>query len=118
MISNYYERANRLATVNTEPTMTDQSQANDTDINVIVKRYGVHGTVPGTSAEARFEDLSNFPDNLRDVLDTAREIDTHLGRLPDQLKGKTLLELMALTPDDITNILTPEPTPAPTEEKK
>lgn len=103
----YYNRARALATRDDTPTMTDQSQANDTDINVIVKRYGVHGQVPGTNAQPTYEDLVNFPDNLRDLIDTARGINDHLDKLPPQLKTLSFGELMALTNEQLTHILTP-----------
>lgn len=40
--STEYE-ASRYATVNTEPSMTQQSQAEDADINTIVRRFGLTG---------------------------------------------------------------------------
>lgn len=98
-------------TKNTEPSLTDQSQARETDINVIVGRFGVSGQMPGTGANPMYGDFSNFPEDLRTMIETARSIDRLRGNLPDALKKKSIEELMALTPDELTNILTP---PAPT----
>lgn len=116
-MNRYYKRNRLLATIDDTPTMTDQSQAMDTDINVIVKRYGIHGQAPGTSEAAVYQDLSEFPNNLRDIIDTARNIDEHLGALPPQLRNTTFGELLNLTEEQLTAKLTPAEQP-PAEETK
>lgn len=101
-------------TINTDPTLTDQSQAKETDINVIVGRYGIGNTMPGHNKQGIYGDFTNLPTDLRGYIDTARELEKIRGRLPPQLRDKPTEELMALKPEDIKKILTPEPTPAPT----
>lgn len=115
-LTTYYERARNLATRDTTTTMTDQAGARETDINVIVQRYGIHGQAPGTDAKPSYEDLSEFPTDLRDLIDTARGIDEHYNKLPEALKHMEFGELMALTPEALTNILSP-PQPAAEEPK-
>lgn len=115
-MSNY--RKNKAAAVfnNTEPTMTDQSQANETDINVIVGKYGIGHTAPGAPGEPLYEDWTTFPTDLRDMIDTARRIEEHRQQLPEKLKNMYVEEILALTQDELTNILTP-PAPPPAEPK-
>lgn len=115
---NYYERARTLATRNTKPTLTDQAGAKDTDINVIVKQFGITGQAPGGPKQPIYEDFTKYPDDLRGFIEAGRAIREHIGNLPKELKGMPLDKLLALPPDEITRILTPPPTPAATEEKK
>lgn len=112
---NYYERAEKLATRNTDPTLTDQSAAQDCDINVIVKRFNVAGMLPQTIQQPRYDDFSDLPDNLRDAIDKARSFKKLQAELPEPLRGKSVDELTKMTPDELTAILSP---PKPAEPKK
>jgi len=108
------------ATHNNKPTLTDQSQAKDTDINIIVKRFGVTGKVPGADGQAMSGDFTNLPRDLREMIDRSRDITKLRSKLPAALKGKSVEELLTLTPDQLTNILTPPantPADTPKEEK-
>lgn len=96
------------------PTLTDQSQAAETDINVIVKRYGVHGQAPGTTREPMYGDFTGLPTDLRGFIETGRALEEHRERLPEKLRDMPITELLALTPEELTNILTP-PAPPPGE---
>lgn len=108
-------KRNKLAAVyvNDEPTLTDQASASDTDINVIVKQYTVHGQVPGIRSEPVYEDWTEMPTDLRGFLELGDFIRNRRAQLPDALRNKTDEELLALTPDELRTILTPAPTPAP-----
>lgn len=99
----------------TKPTLTDQAGANETDINIIVGRMGISGHVPGNNKEPMQGDFTQFPADLRSMIETSRSIENVRKRLPQQLAELPMERLLTLTPDEITNILTP---PAPTPEPK
>jgi len=114
---NYYERARALATKTTKPTLTDQSQARSTDINIIVPQFMGQGTAPGKAGTPMYEDFSELPRDLRGFIEEARELEARRAELPEALRAMDVAELLALPPDKIKAILTPaEPTPAPTPE--
>lgn len=114
----YRENKQRAIYRNTEPTLTDQSQANDTDINVIVKKYGALGTVPVPPGEAMYGDFTKIPTDLRAMIEESRMLDNYRAKLPPQLKDMSVDELMELTPQKLTTILTPPPAPTPAPEPK
>lgn len=111
-MSNYYR--NKLAAIyrNTEPSKTDQSQAKDTDINVIVNRYGVTGTAPGTTKEPLYEDFTELPRDLRGMIEKGRDLQRLRRQLPKQLAEMPVDQLLALSPDQINAILKPADKPA------
>jgi hypothetical protein len=102
-----------------DPTLTDQSQANDTNINVIVKRYGVHAQAPGGSTPPIYGDFTGLPTDLRGMIETARTINEQRERLPKALQDMPIEELLSLTNEQLTTILTPPAkTPADQENQK
>lgn len=113
----YYENRKRAQTVNTNPTMTDQAGARDTDINVIVKTFTRTGMVPAAQGKPLVGmDFTQLPQDLRGFIETANNLNQIKNRLPAELRAMDIAELMALTPEQITNKLTPPaPTPAPKE---
>lgn len=44
------------------PSLTDQSQAAECDVNNILKRFQQTGILPGVDTKAVFQDVSNVPD--------------------------------------------------------
>ncbi|QXP08150.1 MAG: internal scaffolding protein [Arizlama microvirus] len=112
----YAQNKARTRTTDKTPTQTDQSQAHETDINVIVKRYATTRRVPGTTSEPLYGDFTELPTDLRGMIETSRDIQARRRELPAALRDMPIEELLALTPERITNILTP-PT-ATTEETK
>jgi len=100
------------------PTLTDQSQARDTDINIIIKMLEQTGTVPGAKGEPMYGDFTALPRDLRGFIEKGRELKSLQGTLPPQLHGKTVEELMALTPEALKTILAPAPTPTKEETPK
>lgn len=104
----------RAIYVDNTPTMTDQAGANETNINVIIGRYGITGQIPGAQQEPMYGDFSHLPDNLRDFIETARTFEERRAELPEVLRNMDPEELMALTPDELTRKLTPAEPPAPT----
>lgn len=102
----------------TEATMTDQSAANDTDINVIMKKYAVHGQAPGnTMTPLLGVDFTEMPDNFRDMIEEGRQLGQRMKMLPPELKGLTVDQLLALTPEQLANKLTPPKPPGPPVDK-
>jgi len=114
-----YYQMNRLRaqTKHVKPTRTDQSQAKDTDINVIVGKFLTNGVVPGNNAKPMSGDFTGLPSDLRGMIETSREMEKKRRQLPPALREMPIDELLALTPDKLTSILTP-PAPTPSEEKK
>lgn len=111
----YYNRNRKLArTINTEPTATDQSQARESDINVIVGRFLRTGVAPGAPLPTlNGVDWTNFPNDLRGFIETGRRIDEYRAALPQQLREMPTEQILSLKPDELTNILKPPaPTPA------
>lgn len=114
---------NKLAskTRTTDPSLTDQSQRDSTDINVMLKgatfgnlEYG-KGAAPAPMAQ----DYSNLPGDYRDLIEFARQLPSYIGQLPPQLRDIPPDRLMQMTPAELTAIMKPPaPTPAPTEEPK
>lgn len=105
---NNYERNRALArTVNNEPTMTDQAAAKDTDINRIVASYKVTGQMPQAAAQPVYADFSELPDDLRGMMETAKQLRQHMDKLPPQLRNLGPEQLLALKGDDLKRILTP-----------
>jgi len=107
----YYQK-NRLRaqTVNTEPTMTEQSGAAATDINLIVKSFKVTGRVPGATTAPIAGDFTGLPQDLRGMIETSRSIKAKRGNLPKALREMPIEELLTLTTDKLAAILAP-PTP-------
>ncbi|QXP08238.1 MAG: internal scaffolding protein [Arizlama microvirus] len=115
---NHEERRAKGRIIDNTPTMTDQSQAKDTDLNVIMKKYAVTGRVPGAPGQPIYGDFTNLPTDLRGMIEEARSIKERRKSLPPQLRDKPMEELLALTPEQLTTILTPPEQPAKPEEKK
>lgn len=110
---NAKERSDKYATHNTDPTMTDQSGAADTDINLIVKRYGVYGTAPGASQPGIYGDFSDLPTDLAERIQLMRRIPELKANLPKELADLTIDEIVNLTPDQLkAKLQPPAPTPA------
>jgi len=114
----YLERAEKLATVNTEPSETDQTGADDTDINVIVKRYGVYGTVPSGNKPPQFgQDTTEYPTELAEAIEIARSVKELRQGLPEKLRTMDNEELMLLTPEQIAGIINPASEESSQQEK-
>lgn len=99
-------------------SLTDQSQANDTDINVIVQRYGVTRTAPGAAHAPMYEDFSELPEDLRAMIEQSRSITRLRRQLPQPLKEIPIEKLLALTTEEIETILQPPKNEGATTEAK
>jgi len=107
----------RARTRTTKPTLTDQSQAKDTDINIIVRTMGITGTVPTPSVPPMGGDFTKFPTDLRGFIEESREMKNRRRALPKELRDMPIEELLALTPNKLTAILTPPVKEKPVEKK-
>ena len=115
---NHEERRAKGRTYNDGKSLTDQSQADDTNINVILRKYGVTGVARGVAGQPQYLDHSQFPRDLREAIDFTRKAQALRETLPEQLRGKPLEELSALTMEQLNNILVPPaPPPAPTKDE-
>lgn len=97
----------RAITHTTKPTETDQSQARDTDINVIVKQFLVHGQAPGHNKQPINADFTQLPTDLRGFIEMGQSLAELKAKLPDQVRELPTEELLALTPEQLLNKLTP-----------
>jgi len=115
-----YWKRNKEAAITRDdtPTLCDQSQAKDADINIIIKMLGKTGTAPGAAGEPIYGDFTQLPRDLRGFIEKGRELQRLQGALPPQLKGKPITELMELTYEDMQKILTPEPKETPKEKSE
>lgn len=113
-MSNYYRNRGRARTENTDPSLTDQSQARDTDINVIVSKMGISGTVPGAPNKPLYGDFTQLPGDLRSMIEHARGLDEHRSKLPKELRAMPIEELLQLTPEQLTKLIAPAPAPETT----
>lgn len=90
-----------------KPTMTDQSQASDTDVNIIMGKFGIGGTITVSGKQPIYGDFTGLPPNLADMIRMARRSAELRQTLPQQLREMPEEQLFALTRDELTNILTP-----------
>lgn len=108
----------KAKTVNTKPSLTDQAGARDTDINVIVGQFMIHGQLPGTTKQPiQAADFTNMPTDLRGFIEMGKAIENHRAKLPAALAGLPTDKLLALTPEQLKTILTPREEKPKTEEK-
>lgn len=113
-----FNKANSRTT-NKRPTLTDQSAAKDTDRNVIVKKFMMHGQVPGGTKKPIFADFTHMPRSLQGFLAMAQSVPRLQERLPKELRDLTLNALLALTPEELqAKLKKPEPPAPPKEEPK
>lgn len=114
---NYQKNKERAKTRPTKPTQTDQASAKETDINVIVKNFTVHGQAPGTTQQPMYANFADLPRDLRGFIELGRSMQNGIKQLPKQLSDLTMDELFALTREQITAKLTPPQPEAKTETK-
>lgn len=69
------KRSEGFATINEEESMTQQSDKNETDINILMQRFGATGQLPTVTDPAKFGDFTEAPDfrTAQDMLMRARE---------------------------------------------
>lgn len=78
----------RVITINEEPSMTDQSQAAETDVNYIMDKFMKTGQITHlTSKQAMYRDLTNIP-SLGEALTTITKANEAFATLPAKLREK------------------------------
>lgn len=115
-MSNYQINKRKSITINDEPTMTDQSQAAQTDINVIVTQFLRTGQAPGQQTPV-YGDFTEFPTDLKTMFDLARSVKDQMQTLPKELQGVPLATLVNMTNEQINAILA-KPAPKPEDKKE
>lgn len=108
-MSNWRKMRELARTFNTEPSLTDQSQEQETNINVIIGRMGISGQVPGPAHAPMGGDFTQLPRDLRDFIERSRGLNDLRKELPDKLRDMPIDELLSLTPTQVKNLLNPEP---------
>ncbi|WNK14887.1 MAG: internal scaffolding protein [Microvirus sp.] len=103
-------------TVNTEPTLCDQSQANQTDINIILNQFLKTGQAPGT-ANPIYGDFTQIPTDLRGFIEMGRSMNTLRSQLPEQLREIPPTVLFNMTDAEILAKITPADKPADNKEE-
>lgn len=101
---------------NDEPSLTDQSQAKDTDINVIVGRFGIGHLATGNKTPPVYADFTDLPRDLRGFIERARSVDQLYSQLPQALQQHSVEEILNFTPEQLHGILHPAPAPTPAPE--
>lgn len=116
-MSRYKQNKANAVTFNTAPTLTDQSQASTTDINIIMTQFMRTGAIPN-AREPIYADFTQLPEDLRGFIERARSVEQLKATLPKELAAMSLEDLVALKPEQLKAILTPvEPTNEPKKEE-
>lgn len=71
-----------------DPSLTIQSQAQDADINVIVKRFGLTGQLPQVLRPPSYEDFSESVDDYRSALDLVAAADASFMKMPAEVRKR------------------------------
>lgn len=74
-----------FATDNKEPSLTQQSDANDTDINVIVERYTKTGMLPQLQLEKLYGDFTAVG-NYRDAMELLKAAREEFEEIPAEIR--------------------------------
>lgn len=111
-MSRYHENKRRAITHNTDPTLTDQAGAAQTDINIIMNQFLKTGQVPGTDAVPMYGDFTDIPDDFRGMLEMSRDVMEYRNQLPQPLRELPIEEILTLTPEDVQKKLAPPDPPA------
>jgi hypothetical protein len=107
MNNNWRTNKQKAVYNNRRPTLADQAAARDTDINVIVRNYAVHGQLPLPRGTPLTGDFTQLPTDLRGFIDLARSTKLLRTQLPKQLQHLSNDQLLLLTPDQILKMITP-----------
>ncbi|QXP08210.1 MAG: internal scaffolding protein [Arizlama microvirus] len=79
--------SDETATINEEPTLTQQSDAQEANINVIMERYQTSGQLPKMLQEGIYGDFSNVTD-YRTAVETIRAAEDAFYEIPAQIRQK------------------------------
>lgn len=90
----------RVQSVNDEPSMTDTSQGNDTNVNTIIARFDRTGVLPQPTQEPLYADCVPFNRDLTELLNEAQDI---------QVRAQNFLEQWSPPPEDQPQVTTTTP---------
>lgn len=79
------QKKDGFKSINLEPSLTQQSDLNETDINVIMKKYNVTGQVPAVLAEGIFGDFTTVTD-FRDAQDKLLAAQEAFAQVPAKIR--------------------------------
>lgn len=102
----YAENKARSKILTIGTTMTDQSGAAATDINIIVAKMNQTGMMPQTSKQGFYADMSEIPTNLRDMLELSNSMEQNRNSLPDALRHLSTAELLDTPPQRLQEMMT------------
>jgi len=87
MITKAREHSKKFATFNNEESMTQQSDAADCDINVIMKKYGATGMLPQVQMQAMQGDFSEA-DDFRSVQEKIKAANDAFAAVPAHIRKR------------------------------
>lgn len=70
-----------------DPSLTQQDQAEDADINVIVRRFGVTGEVPITTRMPLYQDYDGVFD-FRSAVETIMQAEEAFAQVPAEIRAR------------------------------
>jgi phage internal scaffolding protein len=79
--------SNDFAVHNDEPSMTVQSQAEDADINVLMRRYGITGKMPDNVKLPTYGDFTHVMD-YRSAFDAVRQANERFMEIPAEVRAR------------------------------
>ena len=71
-----------------DPTLTQQSFREDSDINVILERFNITGELPGSSSEPQYGDFLDSPVDYKSALDVVMTAQSAFNALPARLRSR------------------------------
>lgn len=71
-----------------EPTKTEQSSAEEADINTIVRKFGVTGLLPTNFRVPIVDDYRDFVFDYQSALNIVREADMEFMKMPADMRAK------------------------------
>lgn len=78
--------SDRTATINDEASMTIQSAAEETDINTIVRRFGLTQQMPQNPALPRYGDFTEVTD-FQSALDRVQQAQEQFNAMPAEMRA-------------------------------
>lgn len=81
-------RSNRFATINLQPSLTQQSDAAESDINVIVRRYVKTGQLPQVNQEPIYGDFSTEGFTYREMVEKINAANSAFEQIPADVRGR------------------------------
>lgn len=79
------KQSEAFATINTEESLTQQSDALDLDINIIMSRFGQTGQLPNVVEPGKYGDFSNAP-TFREAQDIIHQANEMFGQIPAKIR--------------------------------